>query len=61
MILNVESCKDSTKALLKFANFAGYKISTPKSNAFLYSNSEQLEEVNNSIYDSIKKIEMLRN
>ena len=41
MILNVESCKDSTKALLKFGKFAGYKISTPKSAAFLYSDSEQ--------------------
>lgn len=44
MISNVESCKDSTKALLKihkFGKFAGYKISTPKSAAFLYTNSEQ--------------------
>ena len=47
MILYIENPKDSTKKLLELINehskFAGYKINTQKSLAFLYTNNEKTE------------------
>ena len=47
MILYIESPKDSTKKSLQlineYSNFAGYKINTQKSLAFLYANNEKTE------------------
>ena len=44
MILYTENPKDATKKLLElineFGKFAGYKINTQKSVAFLYTNNE---------------------
>ena len=48
MILYIENPKDSTKKLLELINeyskFAGYKINTQKSLAFLYTNNEKVEK-----------------
>ena len=45
MILYIKNCKDATRKLLElmneFSKFAGYKISTQKSLAFLYTNNER--------------------
>ena len=45
MILYIENPKDSTRKLLELINeyskFAGYKINTQKSLAFLYTNNEK--------------------
>ena len=54
MILYIENPKDSIRKLLelisKFSKVAGYKISTQKSLAFLYTNNEKSErEINESI------------
>ena len=47
MILYIENPKDSTRKLLEitseFGKVAGYKISTQKSLAFLYTNNEKSE------------------
>ena len=47
MILYIENPKDTTRTLLelisKFSKVAGYKISTQKSLAFLYTNNEKTE------------------
>ena len=47
MILYIENLKDSIRKLLEliseFSNFAGYKINTQKSLAFLYTNNEKSE------------------
>ena len=47
MILDIENPKDTTRKLLQFINeyskVAGYKISTQKSLAFLYTNNEKTE------------------
>jgi len=47
MILYIENPKDSTRKLLELINdyskFAGYKINTQKSLAFLYTNNEKTE------------------
>ena len=47
MILYIENPKDSTRKLLQltseFGKVAGYKISTQKSLAFLYTNNEKSE------------------
>ena len=47
MILYIENPKDSTRKLLELINeyskVAGYKISTKKSLAFLYTNNEKTE------------------
>ena len=51
MILNIENPKDSTRKLLEltseFGRVAGYKISTQKSLAFLYTNNEKSERAIN--------------
>ena len=48
MILYIENPKDSTRKLLELINeyskFAGYKINTQKSLAFLYTNNEKIEK-----------------
>ena len=48
MILYIENSKDATSKLLelinKFGEFAGYKINTQKSVAFLYNNNERSEK-----------------
>ena len=54
MILYIENPKDSTRKLLEliseFSKVAGYKISSQKSLAFLYSNNEKSErEIKKSI------------
>ena len=45
MILYIENPKDATRKLLELINeyskFAGYKINTQKSPAFLYTNNEK--------------------
>ena len=47
MILYIENVKDSSRKLLELINeyskFAGYKINTEKSLAFLYTNNEKTE------------------
>ena len=47
MMLYIENPKDSTRKLLELINeyskFAGYKINTQKSLAFLYTNNEKTE------------------
>ena len=47
IILYIENPKDATRKLLdlinEFSKFAGYKINTQKSLAFLYSNNERSE------------------
>ena len=47
MILYIENPKDTTRKLLGLTNecskFAGYKINTQKSLAFLYTNNEKTE------------------
>ena len=66
MILNIENPKDSTRKLLEltseFGRVAGYKISTQKSLAFLYTNNEKSErEIKESITFTIatKRIKYL--
>ena len=54
MILYIENPKDSIRKFLEliseFSKFAGYKINTQKSLAFLYTNNENSErEINESI------------
>ena len=46
MILYIENPKDSTRKLLinEYSKFAGYKINTQKSLAFLYTNNEKVEK-----------------
>ena len=47
MILYIENPKDSIRKLLEliseFSKVAGYKINTPESLAFLYTNNEKTE------------------
>ena len=59
IILYIENPKDSIKKLLEliseFSKFAGYKINTQKSLAFLYTNNEKSErEIKESIPFTIK-------
>ena len=53
MILYIENPKDSIRKLLEliteFNKVAGYKINTQKSLAFLYTNSEKIREIKESI------------
>ena len=54
MMLYIENPKDTTRKLLEliseFSKVAGYKISTQKSLAFLYTNNEKSEkEIKESI------------
>ena len=56
MMLYIENPKDSIRKLLEliseFSKVAGYKISTKKSLAFLYTNNEKSER---EIKESIKE------
>ena len=58
MILYIENHKDSIRKLIEliseFSKVAGYKISTHKSLAFLYTNNEKSErEIKESIPSTI--------
>ena len=60
MILYIENPKDTTRKLLELTNeyskFAGYKINTQKSLAFLYTNNEKTErEIKETISFTIAK------
>ena len=66
MILYIENPKDTTRKLLELINeyskFAGYKINTQKSLAFLYTNNEKTErEIKDTIQFTItmKRIKYL--
>ena len=47
MILYIENPKDTTRKLIglisEYTKFAGYKINTQKSLAFLYTNNKKIE------------------
>ena len=67
MILYIQNPKDTTRKLLELINkhskVAGYKINTPKSFAFLYTNNEKTKsEIKETIPFSIatKRIKYLR-
>ena len=67
MIFYIENLKDTTRKLLELINeyskFAGYKINTQKSLAFLYTNNEKTErEIKETIPFTIatKRIKYLR-
>ena len=66
MILYIQNSKDSTRKLLEliseYSKVAGYKISTQKSLAFLYTNNEKTErEIKETIpFTSDKKNKILR-
>ena len=49
MVLYIENPKDSTRKLLEpineYSKVSGYKINTPKSLAFLYTNDEKTEKL----------------
>ena len=67
MILYIEKPKDSTRKLLdlmnEYSKFAGYKINTHRSLAFLYTNNEKIErEIKETIPFTIamKRIKCLR-
>ena len=59
MILYIENPKDSIKKLLEliseFSKVAGYKIDTQKSLAFLYTNNEKSEKLQNQSHLPLKK------
>ena len=60
MIFYIENPKDSTRKLLELINgyskFAGYKINTQKSLAFVYTNNEQTErDIKEAIHHCIEK------
>ena len=65
-ILYIENRKDSTRKLLELINeyskFAGYKINTQKSLAFLYTNNEKIEKLRKQSHSPFnKKNKILRN
>ena len=61
MILYIENPKDSTRKLLKLINeyskFAGYKINTQKSLAFLYTNRKQKEKLKKQYHSPLQQKE----
>ena len=61
MILYVENPKDSTRKLLelinKYSKFAGYKINTQKSLAFLYTNNEKIEKLRIQFHSLVQRKE----
>ena len=67
MILYIEKPKDSTRKLLEliseYSKFAGYKINTQKSLAFLYTNEKIEREIKetNRIHHCNEKNKILRN
>ena len=62
MILYMENPKDSIRKLLKlmseFSKAAGYKISTQKSLAFLYTNNEKSERERNQSHSPLQQKEL---
>ena len=58
MILYIENPKDSTRKLLELINeyskVAGYKISTQKSLALLYTNSEKTEKLRKQFHSPLQ-------
>ena len=58
MNLYIENPKDSTRKLLDLINeygkFAGYKISTQKPLAFLYTNNEKTEKLRKESHSPLK-------
>ena len=61
MILYIENPKDSTRKLLELINeyskFAGYKINTQKSLAFLYTNNEKTEKLRKQFHSPLQRKE----
>ena len=61
MILYIENPKDSTRKLLKLINeyskFAGYKINTQKSLAFLNTNNEKMEKLRKKFHSPLQRKE----
>ena len=57
MVLYIENPKDTTRKLLKLVNeyskVAGYKINTPKSLAFLYTNNEKKEKIRKQFHSPL--------
>ena len=58
MILYIENPKNSTRKLLELINeyskFAGYKINTQKSLAFLYTNNEKIEKLRKQFHSPLQ-------
>ena len=58
MILYIENPKDSTRKLLELINeyskFAGYKINTQKSLAFLHINNEKIEKLRKQFHSPLQ-------
>ena len=66
MVLYIENPKDSTRTLLELINdyskFAGYKINTQKSLAFLYISNEKIEKLRGKFHSPLQqKNKILRN
>ena len=61
MILYIENHKDTTRNLLEliseYSNVAGYKISTQKSLAFLYTNNEKTEKLRKHYHSPLQQKE----
>ena len=61
MIIYIENPKDSTRKLLELINeyskVAGYKISTQKSLAFLYTNNEKIEKLRKQFHSPLQQKE----
>ena len=59
MILYIENPEDSTRKLLELINayskVAGYKISTQKSLAFLYTNNEKIEKLRKQFHSPLQQ------
>ena len=59
MILYIESPKDSTIKLLELINeyskVAGYKVTTQKSLAFLYTNNEKTEKLGKQYHSPLQQ------
>ena len=62
MILYIENPKDSIRKLLELisecSKVAGYKISTQKSLAFLYTNNEKSEKLRNQSHSPFQQKEL---
>ena len=58
MILYIENPNNSTRKLLELINeyskFAGYKINTQKSLAFLYTNNEKIEKLKKQFHSPLQ-------
>jgi len=61
MILYIGNPKDTTRKLLELINvyskFAGYKINTEKSPAFLYTNNEKTEKLRKQFHSPLQRKE----